>query len=418
MNKLELYIDKNDRLTLDFYMNRNDDYPMAVFKGEKCYSVISKLCEDKILQIRDNPTTQEVSLIFKECILNISEYEQALRKKGTGPIKKSLSKYYEEEKQKTFKPKKVKRHNKHTGRKIIAGALVLTILGGVIGKEISDKTKKTEDLPQETTITQETQIPSETIYEPGKQEGVIGSVDLLKDVHFTDIKINNNDTNSIDVYIDFEDTSDTSKAKKTRAYYGSLIEKYSKMYGLNPEIVIAIATQERGIHSDKKDSGGATGLMQLQNSVWVGETITAYNYETNKREKLVINEYMLSDIFYNVKIGCMYFQNCMDYMDGNILAAIQCYNMGYGSMKTILRQYSKDTGKSVDEILNDVKDCGWLEYRSMRIGGKQIAGDPNYLENVLRWLGPNIEVNNLELNGNFINLSIKNENKVKNMSYN
>lgn len=410
MNRIELYIDRDNRLTLDFYYELNDDYPMTVFKGEKCYGVISKLCEDKILQIRNNSKTEEVSLTFRNAVLNISEYEQVFRKRGTGPIKINLSKYYEEEKQKTFKPKKVKRHNKYIGKQIIAGALVLTVLGVVVGKEISDKFKKAEDLPQQTTIVYETELPAETIYGVGNYEDTTKDANTLKDVGSTDIKINDSGSNDIDVFVSFEDTSETAKAKKTRDYYGDIIEKYSKIYGLDPKIVIGIATQERGIHSEKKDPGGATGLMQIQNSVWVGEKLKAYNYETKSYETITVNEKDLSDVFYNIKVGCMYFQNCMDYMDNNIIAAIQCYNYGYGNMKKVLNEYSSQTGKTRKEILNDISDCGWLDCRYV-VSTK--IGDSGYVEHVLRWIGPNIEVDSLKIDGNLINLNISSENQTK-----
>ena len=410
MNKFELYIDKNDRLTLDFYINQNDDYPMAVFKGEKCYSVISKLCEDRILQIRDNARTEEVSLTFKNAVLNISEYEQLLRKRGTGPIKRNLSKYYEEEKKKTFKPKKVKRQNKYVGKQIIAGALVLTVLGVVVGKAIIDKPNALEDSPQETTIAYQTELPSETIYEIGNYEAIIEDSNSLNSTNSTDVEINNNDSHEIDIYIDFEDTSDTSKAKKTRAYYGELLKKYSEMYGVDTEVIIGIATQERGVHSEKKDPGGATGLMQLQNSVWIGNKITAYNYKTNKQETLLVKKEMLSDVNYNIKIGCMYFQNCMDYMNNNVLAAIQCYNYGLGNMKKVLNQYSLETGKTRSEILSDISDCGWLDCRSAI---PKNVGDSEYVEHVLRWLGPNIEVDSLKIDGDLITLNISSEKQIK-----
>lgn len=35
------------------------------------------------------------------------------------------------------------------------------------------------------------------------------------------------------------------------------------MYGVDPALVLAVATQERGIHSSVTDTGGATGLMQI-----------------------------------------------------------------------------------------------------------------------------------------------------------
>ena len=51
----------------------------------------------------------------------------------------------------------------------------------------------------------------------------------------------------------------------------------------------------------------------------------------------------------------------MDYMDNNIVAAVQCYNMGYGSMMKILRTYSAITGKSIEDILQDENDYFKIE---------------------------------------------------------
>ena len=177
--------------------------------------------------------------------------------------------------------------------------------------------------------------------------------------------------------------------------------------------MIAIATQERGIHSEKKDSGGATGLMQIQNRIWRDKSLTAYNFETNSYETIVVDEDSLGDVFYNIKVGCMYFQNCMDYMNNNVLAAIQCYNMGYGSMMKILKEYSMDSGKTVNEVLGDISDCGWLEYRDMIK-----YGDQAYLENVLSWIGSDFNIDKFNLNGEIVNLNISNESEIKSVSIN
>ena len=174
--------------------------------------------------------------------------------------------------------------------------------------------------------------------------------------------------------------TDSQKAQKTKELYGDIISKYSNMYGLDSNVICAIATQERGVHSDSVDDGGAIGLMQIQVSVWTHETITAYNYETEQNEDIYISLDELRDVDFNVKVGCAIFQNYLKLMNGNYIAAIQCYNMGDGSMRSILNDYSYSSGKSVDEILNDSSDLGWMEYRS---GG--YYGDPNYVEHVMRY---------------------------------
>jgi serine/threonine protein kinase len=71
-------------------------------------------------------------------------------------------------------------------------------------------------------------------------------------------------------------------------------------------------------------------------------------------------------------LGCMIFQNCMGYMKYNTIAAIQCYNMGYGNMMKILSAYATDNNKTIDEVLLDTTDLGWLQYRHLIKQGDQL----------------------------------------------
>ena len=109
---------------------------------------------------------------------------------------------------------------------------------------------------------------------------------------------------------------------------------------------------------------------------------------------ITVNEKSLSDVNYNIKVGCMIFQTAMKYMDYNPLASIQCYNMGYGNMKKILNAYSVESGKSVNSILSDITDKGWMDYRYLIK-----EGDREYIENVLSWLGEDINITNKKDNG-------------------
>jgi len=206
------------------------------------------------------------------------------------------------------------------------------------------------------------------------------------------------------VSIDYADRSDTEKVHITQAYYGNLISKYSKIYGMDPNLVLGIATQERGIHGTTIDEGGAIGLMQIQYNVWANQPISAYNFETGKRETFKINPEKLSNIEYNIKVGCMVLQNTMEYMDYNTLAAVQCYNMGYANMKKILTAYSNDCGKSINRILKDSTDRGWLDYRNIIN-----VGDQNYIEHVFSWMGENVGIKTIKNDGTLINLNVTNQ---------
>ena len=152
-------------------------------------------------------------------------------------------------------------------------------------------------------------------------------------------------------------------------------------------MVTAVATQERGVHSSVMDKGGATGLMQIQNSVWVGHEVSAYNFDTGKKERFEVTNEMLGNVETNIKIGCMILQNAMEYMNYNVLAGIQCYNMGYGNMNKILTECAMKNGTTKQAILNDPNNISWMDYRDIIS-----VGDQKYAEHVLSWIGPNVNI--------------------------
>lgn len=174
--------------------------------------------------------------------------------------------------------------------------------------------------------------------------------------------------------------SDSEKLNYVRENYGDIIEKYSSVYGLDANLVTAIATQERGRHSAIIDSGGAIGLMQVQVSVWDGKTIKAYNYKTNEVETINITLEKLKNVDFNIRVGCAILQEYLNVMNDNIIAAIQSYNMGPGSVRKIINNYANSCGKTYEEVLDDSSDTGWLEYRN-----SSYAGDPDYVEHVIRY---------------------------------
>ena len=61
-----------------------------------------------------------------------------------------------------------------------------------------------------------------------------------------------------------------------------MIESYAEKYGVDPYLMLAVATQERGIHSNKIDEKGAIGLMQIQVDIWLDESLTVFDFEQNK----------------------------------------------------------------------------------------------------------------------------------------
>ena len=429
MDRIELYIDSEERLTIDLFEGPRSDNYLTRKKGQQCYGNIAEICSKPVTYVKYSSDKKDFYVFFDDCYIHVNESERVIGRRGTAPIFRVANKYLEEQKRKEVeqknaevkqeppKPLKVTRKNKHVGAKIIATSLAFAMLMATL--IYNSNTMNVNDY-NDITIEQTQVTEQEQVYivdlKHENEESTSPTVQVLvNNEQNTPPKgqdlIEQEQNQGVEIFIPYDDRSNTEKAQITRAYYGDTIEKYAKTYGLDPKIMIGIATQERGIHSDRMDPGGATGLMQIQNEVWIGSTLTAYNVETNQYETVTVTRDDLSDVFTNIRYGCMIYQNCLGYMNGNALAAIQCYNMGYGNMSQILKSYSLESGKSTNEILNDITDNGWLSHRNIID-----VGDRKYLEHVLSWIGSEVDINIVDSKGNLEPIIIRNESKVKSIS--
>ena len=228
---------------------------------------------------------------------------------------------------------------------------------------------------------------------------VINTVNVDDSSSFENVERFNSDI----IKIEYEDLSGTDKAKFTKEQYGSIIERYASRYGLDYNLMLGIATQERGVHSTVVDKGGAIGLMQIQKSVWSNANISAYNFETGQYDKFTITEDMLKNLDTNIQLGCMIFQNCLNSVQYNIPMAVQAYNYGVGNLKKVVDTYAGMTGQTRQDVIADQNNVGWLEYRDI-IG----AGDSNYLNNVLSWMGEKNHISVMNKDHTRFNLTISN----------
>lgn len=419
MKRYEIYVDNNNKLVVAEFKTIHSEYESKIFRGAQTYDIIKQLTSSKIIDFYDPKKRNDILLEYQNYIININEYDKVLMKRGTAPLLKNIKDYSEEQKAKKIQeskanksePPKVKRKNKHTGKKIIATGLTLLMLAGCASNLLKKDNSSANDLfyNQTQIVLDETKNDFtedlENFTAPSKEQFELENMTNISPKKKDPINILITD-NTETIYLDYEDWSSSEKAYITRAYYGQMITKYANMYGIDPDLVIAVATQESrsGIHTTVMDPGGATGLMQIQNSVWVGNDVSAYNFETGKVETIKVTEERIQDVYYNVRIGCMILQNTMEYMKYNTLAGIQCYNMGYGNMMKILNACAKDTGRSVDEILRDVNNTDWMDYRKIIT-----VGDKEYVERVLAWMGEDVNIKILKRDGSLIIINVGNQ---------
>ncbi len=272
---------------------------------------------------------------------------------------------------------KVKRKNKYRiAVPLITGALVLSILSQPAMFKEDKNIVPEENIPVENVSVEPTGIPMSTNVMDINDNFQIG-LDI-NDIVQPNFLVSNY---SEDVNLKYEDRSEEDKAIETKVKYGDLIEKYAKKCGIDPKIVLGIATQESGNHELGLRSGSKGGLMQIEASYWQGKEVTYYDFDDKEYYVIKIDD-NINNVENNILVGCALLQNELRIFNYNILLAIQSYNMGYSNMSKILDATSAQTGLTKTQIINDENCLDWLKYTNV-----VNQGDPNYVNNVLSWTG-------------------------------
>ena len=214
-------------------------------------------------------------------------------------------------------------------------------------------------------------------------EEQVNPIDLVvdeSDIINSDTPLQNDIVNeSYEYNIDYGSRTNTEKFANAKANYYNIIKEISIEYGIDPNIMLAIATQESGVH-DVNRSGPAMGLMQIELSVWNGKNISAYNHKTKSIETVNITKEKLKDVRFNIKIACMIFQDYLKRSNNNLEVAIQMYNYGPRNVLNTFRKYYNNPSLTLDDVLSDY-DSGWLQARN-----NIKVGDKKYLEHVLSYV--------------------------------
>lgn len=210
-----------------------------------------------------------------------------------------------------------------------------------------------------------------------------------------------------------EDLTESDKYLNCKDKYYDLIEKYSKKYGVDPMVMLAIAMQERGKHSDIVDANGGLGLFQVQiegNWNWDNKNVVVFNYDTNEKERITITKEQARTLEGNIKFACALFQNALKEQKYNIPRAIQSYNYGTTYMANVIKACQNNTGLT-KEALSDPTNLIWINYRNVVSGG-----DSHYLENVLRYLPNETQIEMKKPDGDVVIMTYENPTIEHNMS--
>jgi len=326
---------------------------------------------------------KNISFSNSKLVVNIANYKSNTNEFFT-PLIHKLRKEHRELKKNQIRKQKVKRFSAISGTLIISGIMITNIINDYLA--INDKNKDYIDTDIIVTTTSETKDPT---------------------LPFTEEKTNENissyETDNIKEYeINFESDIDSIKLQNVKTLYGEKIAKYAKEFGIDEQIMMAIATQEYGIDSWNLDGPGV-GLMQIELKEWDGKDLRVFNYEREEYENVHITAEKLLDVDFNIRTACMIFRNCLTSTNYNLLAAIQKYNFGHGNVENVFKE---TYGNDID-FYETCENCdnSWLEYREIIK-----EGDSEYLEKILSYI-EDLDDIEVKKEKEIVKFSIKNKSK-------
>ena len=205
---------------------------------------------------------------------------------------------------------------------------------------------------------------------------------------------NQNVNNEEIIDLNVEENTQSEKYLYCKNNYGDLITKYANIYGIDPNLAIAVFTHERGYHSDVMDPGGAIGLCQVQLDVWNNQDVKAYNFETNSWDTYNIKEENIKNLEENIKAGVMILQDSLRQVSYIVFQGVQNYNYGLGNLNVAFRNSGLNS-----EQLNEQNNKDWLQYRDLIKNG-----DPQYIEHVFQYIPSDTTLHFKTPDGQEINL--------------
>lgn len=287
--------------------------------------------------------------------------------------------------------------DKYLRRRLTAGALtgIIALTGFSMHNSKKDK-KNTDTKPS---------FSEEVTTEPFVETATTTSTE---DNTSNDYFNNNRDLDSMlqkmEFHYNYEDRENQDQVYQAKRYE-DIFEKYAKTYGLDKNLVIALAAQESaGEHYDNLDNGCAEGIMQVEKNVHIGTELTAYNFDTDSMETIEVTAENLQDLDTNIKIGCMILRNCIEQNDYNIPLSLQTYNFGPGNMAEALSVCSANESISEDKMISDPTSTKWLNYREFLN-----TGDPLYVEHVFSFLPDNTELTVLKRDKTPVSITLRND---------
>jgi soluble lytic murein transglycosylase len=125
--------------------------------------------------------------------------------------------------------------------------------------------------------------------------------------------------------------------------YWKYVEKYSKMYGLDPYLIYAVIREESRFKSRALSRSWAHGLMQI---------IPGTGRNLSRILGIRYSRWKLYNPRVNIQMGTYYLANLIKRFDGNVSLALAGYNGGPVRVKKWTKKYNN--GFDIDEFIEDI----------------------------------------------------------------
>lgn len=378
MNKI--YITDDNGVTKAFaYKYENNHVTSIELSEDDILKILSFAVESKISHIEEYEKSLQI-LIHDDIEINVDSLEPFKREDGKlsellHQLAVKIVNYHDKEKLQQLssrpnKPSVNRTKSKNLGRRIMA----LSLTGAIIlaGAKYIENNKSKKEKPSKPLIN------TEQIAEIKKPEMTQNLATMENKI---DKALEETSKTTINLPINFVDVS---KKESTIDFLGDIIYNYSVRYGIPYDVACLYITQERPLIID----GHVDNPCQLTNFVGAEFSVPVYNKDgpTGEVEHFKVTQDMIDNTDTNIKIGLAYLRYCIDRCD-SLMSGLFCYNQGPFALSLACDYYGLDINEyKGDSNAIKARDLIVKYFKEKNINTGRVHGDPNYLENVFRYM--------------------------------
>ena len=400
---IEFYFDDNDKFTANIY----DKNVKRVVRNEKNLLKLMQIAQKNGYKI-----DCEGSIRRRDDARKITQaYNRYIVRKNATRLMKNATINSFHLIGKVLKNMKVSKKNPTLGKVVVAASIIAVLASHGIGKnneiQASDTTSQPAivemvetDIP---TLSEDVEIEAPTHEDLEEQEQV--QEEVVEEVQGDKQQALDSMFSEDAFHYSFEDRS--SKENITNAKrYEDIFEKYANRYGLDKNLLMAMAAQESsGDHyNNLRDNQPAAGIMQIEKAVHIGNQVKAYNFEKGEMEYITVTQDKLNNIDSNIQIGSMILREYIENSNYNIPLAIQTYNMGPGNMSKVLNTCGDLENIDVNTMKINPTNNKWLNYRAFLN-----VGDAKYVEHVFSYLGKHSNLQVMKRDTSKVSVNLAND---------